>query len=150
MSTSKIVHVVGTGTIGEPLIGLLTAFAEPLGIEEVTFHKRTPLLTDRSKVVNLMKRGAKLCVDRSAAQGFKDLGMAPAYETMEALERAAVVIDCTPSGVGSSNKTEFYEKFAPTTLGFIAQGSEFGFGKMYARGMNDKALIHGQDQFIQV
>ena len=67
MSTSKNVHVVGTGTIGEPLIGLLTAFTGPLGIEEVTFHKRTPLVTDRSKVVNLTKRGAKLCVDRSAA-----------------------------------------------------------------------------------
>src|SRR5437867_10413714 len=86
MSTTKIVHVVGTGTIGEPLIGLLTAFAEPLGLEEVTFHKRTPLVTDRSKVVNLMKRGAKLCVDRSAAQGFKELAMTPAYETAEALE----------------------------------------------------------------
>src|SRR5262245_30154872 len=112
MSTSKVVHVVGTGTIGEPLIGLLTAFKEPLGIEEVTFHKRTPLVTDRSKVINLIKRGAKLSVDRASAQGFKDLGMTPHYETMESLERAAVVIDCTPSGVGSSNKSEFYEKFA--------------------------------------
>ena len=150
MSTSKNVHVVGTGTIGEPLIGLLTAFTGPLGIEEVTFHKRTPLVTDRSKVVNLTKRGAKLCVDRSAAQGFRDLGMNPSYETMEALERAAVVIDCTPSGVGAQNKTEFYEKFASNTLGFIAQGSEFGFGKMYARGINDRALTRGEDQFIQV
>lgn len=150
MSTSKNVHVVGTGTIGEPLIGLLTAFTGPLGIEEVTFHKRTPLVTDRSKVVNLTKRGAKLCVDRSAAQGFRDLGMNPSYETMEALERAAVVIDCTPSGVGAQNKTEFYEKFASNTLGFIAQGSEFGFGKMYARGINDRALMRGEDQFIQV
>jgi glyceraldehyde-3-phosphate dehydrogenase (NAD(P)) len=150
MSTSKVVHVVGTGTIGEPLIGLLTAFKEPLGIEEVTFHKRTPLVTDRSKVINLIKRGAKLSVDRASAQGFKDLGMTPHYETMESLERAAVVIDCTPSGVGSSNKSEFYEKFASNTLGFIAQGSEFGFGKMYARGINDKALVQGEDQFIQV
>jgi len=150
MSNSKNVHVVGTGTIGEPLIGLLTAFAEPLGIAEVTFHKRTPLLTDRSKVINLTKRGAKLCVDHAAAQGFRDLGMTPTYETMEALERATVVIDCTPSGVGSQNKTEFYEKFASNTLGFIAQGSEFGFGKMYARGINDQALKRGEDQFIHV
>ena len=150
MSTSKIVHVVGTGTIGEPLIGLLTGMAGPLGIEEVTFHKRTPLVTDRSKVVNLIHRGAKLCVDRAAAQGFRDLGMNPTYETIEALERAAVVIDCTPSGVGSQNKTEFYEKFTSNTLGFIAQGSEFGFGKMYARGINDRALQRGEDQFIQV
>ena len=39
----KIVHVVGTGTIGEPLIGLLCDFGSELGIDEVTFHKHTPL-----------------------------------------------------------------------------------------------------------
>ncbi len=56
---NPIVHVIGTGTIGEPLIGLLAAFKEPLGISEITFHKRTPLLTDRSKVTAALKRGAK-------------------------------------------------------------------------------------------
>jgi len=150
MARNAVVHVIGTGTIGEPLIGLLTAFKGPLGIEEVTFHKRTPLLTDRSKVVNLVKRGARLCVDESAAKGFRELGMEPAYETREALERAAVVIDCTPSGVGMENKVEFYEKYTGNTLGFIAQGSEFGFGKPYARGINDRSLVRGQDQFLQV
>ena len=75
MAGKAIVHVIGTGTIGEPLIGLLTDMKGPLGIEEVTFHKRTPLLHDRSKVINLQKRGAKLCVDSGAAKGFKDLGM---------------------------------------------------------------------------
>ena len=150
MANKAIVHVIGTGTIGEPLIGLLTLMKGPLGIEEVTFHKRTPLLHDRSKVVNLTKRGAKLCVDAGATKGFRDLGMEPAYESMEALERAAVVIDCTPSGVGIANKNEFYSKFTHNTLGFIAQGSEFGFGKPYARGINDSALRHGEDQFVQV
>ncbi|MDH3627830.1 MAG: hypothetical protein OES25_09255 [Acidobacteriota bacterium] len=150
MSASPIVHVIGTGTIGEPLIGLLSQLKEPLGIEEVTFHKRTPLLTDRSKVVNLMKRGAKLCVDEGAAKGFQDLGMEPSYEAIEAIQRAGVVIDCTPSGVGTYNKTEYYEKFTNNTRGFIAQGSEFGFGKPYARGINDSALVPGEDQFLQV
>lgn len=150
MSGKAVVHVIGTGTIGEPLIGLLTQMREPLGIEEVTFHKRTPLLTDRSKVVNLVRRGAKLCVDRAAVKGFQDLGMEPSYEAIEALERAAVVIDCTPSGVGTQNKLEFYDKYVGNTLGFIAQGSEFGFGKPYARGINDRALVKGKDQFIQV
>src|SRR4051794_14137382 len=42
MSKKNIVHVVGTGTIGEPLIGLFTDFKEKWGIDEVTFHKRTP------------------------------------------------------------------------------------------------------------
>ena len=150
MADKAIVHVIGTGTIGEPLIGLLTEMKGPLGIDEVTFHKRTPLLHDRSKVVNLLKRGAKLCVDASARGGFRELGMEPTYESMEALERASVVIDCTPSGVGIANKNEFYSKFTHNTLGFIAQGSEFGFGKPYARGINDSALRHGEDQFIQV
>ena len=128
----------------------LTTLQNELGVDEVTFHKRTPLLSDRSKVMNLMKHGAKLCVDESAHKGFQDLGMEPSFESIEALNRAAVVIDCTPSGVGISNKTNYYEKFTNNTLGFIAQGSEFGFGKPYARGINDEALIKGEDRFIQV
>ncbi|MCH7911966.1 MAG: hypothetical protein IH856_02855, partial [Deltaproteobacteria bacterium] len=53
----KIVHVVGTGTIGEPLIGILATFRKQFGIDEVTFHKRTPLLTDRSKVIAVGQKG---------------------------------------------------------------------------------------------
>ena len=150
MGKSKTAHVIGTGTIGEPLIGLLVDMKDHLGLDEVTYHKKTPLLNDRSKVLSLAKRDAKLCVDKEAFKAFKDLGMNPAYDTMEALERASVVIDCTPSGVGQENKTKYYEKFKSSTSGFIAQGSEFGFGKMYARGINDGALEHGKDQFIQV
>ena len=39
----KIIHVVGTGTIGEPLIGLLCDFQDQLGIDEITFHKYSAL-----------------------------------------------------------------------------------------------------------
>src|SRR5437667_98933 len=53
MAKKTIVHVVGTGTIGEPLIGLFTDFKEKWGIDEVTFHKRTPKPADRP-VVNLL------------------------------------------------------------------------------------------------
>ena len=60
MSNRRIVHVIGTGTIGEPLIGLLCDYKEQLGIDEVTFNKYTPLTRDRSKVTNLLKRGAIL------------------------------------------------------------------------------------------
>ena len=70
----KIVHVVGTGTIGEPLIGLLCDFKESLGIDEITFHKNTPLTTDRSKVVSLCSRGAVLSTQEEKIQGFKDIG----------------------------------------------------------------------------
>lgn len=144
----KIVHVVGTGTIGEPLIGLLSTFRGPFGIDEVTFHKRTPLLTDRSKVTVLGQKGAKLCVDKERWQSFKNMGMNPHYEAGEAIDKASVVIDCTP--VGNENKEKYYKRYANNGRGFIAQGSEFGFGKMYARGINDKALNVENDQFIQV
>lgn len=150
MARDAVVHVIGTGTIGEPLIGLLVAFQRQLGIDEVTFHKRTPLLTDRSKVRSLIDRGAKLCVDEPTAKGFQDLGMSPTYDAIDALKRAAVVIDCTPSGVGIENKAAYYDRFADSTLGFVAQGSEFGFGKPYARGINDSTLVHGKDKFLQV
>lgn len=150
MASKKVVHIIGTGTIGEPLIGLFAGKKDLLGFDEVTFHKRTPLLTDRSKVINLMRRGARLACDESARQGFRSLGIEPTYEHHEALRQATVVIDCTPSDVGLQNKKEIYEKYAHSTLGFIAQGSEFGFGKMYARGIGDRLLKHGVDQYIQV
>ncbi|MCH7575195.1 MAG: hypothetical protein IIA59_08720 [Candidatus Marinimicrobia bacterium] len=146
----KIVHVVGTGTIGEPLIGLLSDYREPLGIDEVTFHKNTPLTSDRSKVRDLMRRGARLAVNEDAVDGFKSIGMDPDFSTEEAIDRASVVIDCTPKGIGHKNKAEYYERFKENTTGFVAQGSEYGFGKMYARGINDDVLETGNDQFIQV
>ena len=147
----KVVHIVGTGTIGEPLIGLLSDLKEKLGIDEVSFHKKTPLLEDRPKINNLIDRGAKLCCDKDQKTAFEKLGYhKPTYETVEAIDRASVIIDCTPSGVGHENKQKYYEKFKHNTLGFIAQGSEFGFGKMYAKGINDAALLSGEDQFIQV
>jgi len=148
MADKKVVHVVGTGTIGEPLIGLLVNMRGALGIDEVTFHKRTPLLTDKSKVIQLQKRGARLAVDDDAREGFKEIGIEPHLEANEALDRATVVIDCTP--VGNQNKVSFYESRADSTAGFIAQGSEFGFGKPYARGINDKALELGKDKFLQI
>lgn len=144
---SKIVHVVGTGTIGEPLIGMLADHKEQFGIDEVTFHKRTPLITERSKVNDLVRRGAALTVDAPKLSTFEELGHSPKYETMEALERATVVIDCTP--VGNANKQEMYADL-DNPVGFMAQGSEFGFGKMYARGINDSALVPGDDRFLQI
>ena len=75
----KIVHVVGTGTIGEPLIGLLCDYKEQLGIDEVTFNKNTPLRSDRSKVIDLLKRGARLAVNSDRLDGFKELGMDPDF-----------------------------------------------------------------------
>jgi glyceraldehyde-3-phosphate dehydrogenase (NAD(P)) len=143
----NIVHVVGTGTIGEPLIGLLADNREHFGIDEVTFHKRTPLVTEKAKVGDLERRGAVLAVDEDRKSTFEELGHAPKYEAIEAIERAKVVIDCTP--VGNEMKQDYYVN-ARGPIGFMAQGSEYGFGKMYARGVNDEALVPHEDKFLHI
>jgi glyceraldehyde-3-phosphate dehydrogenase (NAD(P)) len=148
MSAPKVVHVVGTGTIGEPLIGMLVRKRKELGIDAVTFHKRTPLLTDRSKVTQVCKAGAELAVNEENWGDFEELGMKPKHDAKSALENATVVVDCTP--VGNQNKERIYSNYTSNTLGFIAQGSEHGFGKPYALDINDAALHHGADQFLQV
>ncbi len=143
----RIVHVVGTGTIGEPLIGLFTDFRDRMGVDEVTFHKRTPLASDRSRLNHLMDRGALLAVDQDRTDSFEQLGHKVSFEAEEALERATVVIDCTPAG--NQNKDRYYSKTSGPQ-GFLAQGSEFGFGKPYARGVNDEALDAEDDRYVQV
>ena len=143
----RIVHIVGTGTIGEPLLGLFTDFRDRIGIDEVTFHKRTPLPFDRPRLRHLMNRGAKLAVDEDVRGEFEKLGHEVSFDAREALERATVVIDCTPAG--NENKEKLYEGISGPR-GFLAQGSEFGFGKPYARGVNDETLVPGEDRFIQI
>jgi glyceraldehyde-3-phosphate dehydrogenase type II len=143
----NIVHIVGTGTIGEPLIGLFTDFRDRLGIDEVTFHKRTPLASDRSKIKHLMERGAKLATEDDQRDAFEKMGHSVSFEAEEAIARATVVIDCTPAG--NEMKAKWYDNIQGPK-GFIAQGSEFGFGKPYARGVNDEVLVPGEDRFIQV
>lgn len=143
----RIVHIVGTGTIGEPLIGLFTDFREKMGIDEVTFTKRSALLSDRSKLAHLMSRGAKLAAEDDVKGAFEKLGHTVSLTAREALERATVVIDCTPAG--NENKEKFYRHISGPK-GFLAQGSEFGFGKPYATGVNDEVLVGGEDRFIQI
>ena len=143
----NVVHIVGTGTIGEPLIGLFADFGHKMGIDEVTFHKRTPLPDDRAKIGHLMDRGAKLAVDPDRTEAFEKLGHTVSFEAGEALDRASVIIDCTPAG--NENKEKYYRHLTGAK-GFIAQGSEFGFGKPYARGVNDEVLDPESDRFLQV
>ncbi|RLG33514.1 hypothetical protein DRN98_03815 [Methanosarcinales archaeon] len=149
MTDGKIVHVVGTGTIGEPLIGLLCDAKEDLGIDEITFYKHSPTLTDRPKLKGLINRGANLCVRDDKIKEFQELGVEPVYEAEEAIKRASVVIDCTPKGTGLMNKEKYYKKYKNKVKGFLAQGSEFGFGKMFAVGINDEAITP-KDQFIHI
>ncbi|MEM8931454.1 MAG: hypothetical protein AAGE94_09780 [Acidobacteriota bacterium] len=144
---SNIVHIVGTGTIGEPLISLFSDFGDRFGIDEVTFHKRTPLPYERARINHLMSRGAKLATDSDRKSDFEALGHPVSFTAEEALERATVVIDCTP--VGNQMKERFYNDLQGPK-GFLAQGSEAGFGKPYARGINEESLIAGDDRFLQI
>ncbi len=120
MSNKNIVHVVGTGTIGEPLIGLFTDFKEKWGIDEVTFHKRTPKSDDKAMVEHLINHGGRLVVDEDARDEFTRLGHRVSFTTEEALERATVVVDCTPAGL--DNKAKYYDH-CKGPKGFLAQGS---------------------------
>jgi len=149
MTAKRVVHIIGTGTIGEPLIGLFLNLREQLALDAVTFHKNRPLLSDRAKVKNLIRRGAQLVVAAETMRDFEKLGMQPTYDVQQALEQATVVIDCTPDGVANQHKTAWFHQM-PATTGFLAQGSETGFGKPYACGINDMALVPGEDRFIQV
>ncbi len=144
---ATIVHIVGTGTIGEPLIGLFADLGERMGVDEVTFHKRTPLVSDRAKLNHLIQRGAKLAVSPGVNKDFEDLGHKVTFESEEALDRATVVIDCTPAG--NQNKGRLYQHSSGPN-GFLAQGSEFGFGKPYARGINEEVLDSQEDRFVQI
>ena len=145
----KIVHIVGTGTIGEPLIGILSQQKSNLGIDEITFHKHSPLTSDKPKIQNLIKKGARLSVLKDRIDDFKAIGLEAEFTLEEAVARASVVIDCTPKGLGHANKKAFYDKYTDKVKGFLAQGSEDGFGKKYARGINDH-VITKEDQFLQI
>ena len=148
MQERNVVHVVGTGTIGEPLIGILSAMRREFGIDEVSFHKATPRSTDRPKLMALQQKGATLAATPETYDEFRAMGLNPQYTHLEAIERSKVVIDCTP--VGNKNRKDIYEQFDDGSRVFMAQGSESGFGKPFARGINDSALIRGEDRFIQV
>ena len=147
----KNILVIGTGTIGEPLIGLLADFRKELKLGSVFFHKRSPLLDEVAKVNSMVERGAGLVVDLDKVNQFQELGHEPVLEFEAALKLADVIIDCTPAG--NESKEKFYlplirdKKYKKKV--FIAQGSEKGFGVPYAHGINDEALVRNP-QFIQV
>ncbi len=149
MESKRTIHVVGTGTIGEPLIGLLLHLQQDLSVDEITFHKHSPRVEDRPKIKSLMRRGAKLAAESDRMADFEKIGLQPTYTRAEALEQASVVVECTTDGLALRHKDDWYANL-PQTKGFIAQGSEFGFGKMYAYGINDKTLSSGDDRFLQV
>ena len=146
--SKKTILVIGTGTIGEPLIGLLARHKDELGFGDVLFHKRTPNADENSKLRQLIAGGAVLATDADKMAEFEKQGLKPQLTKEQALERADVVMDCSPSG--NDNKAALYEKYNDGKRGFTAQGSEEGFGKRFAVGINDSALDVKADRFVQI
>ncbi|MHA2503112.1 MAG: hypothetical protein ACXAE3_09590 [Candidatus Kariarchaeaceae archaeon] len=137
------VLINGTGTIGEPLIALLLSVKKSIGIDDLYFYKHTARLTDRPMLMNLQRKGGIMCVADDKVEEFRAIGIEPDLKFSEALQKAEVVVDATKEGVGHRNKEEFYQKVEDTTLGFLAQGSEAGFGTIYAAGINDDIFTGG-------
>jgi glyceraldehyde-3-phosphate dehydrogenase/erythrose-4-phosphate dehydrogenase len=145
------VLVVGTGTIGEPLIGLLARLKEDFKIDNLYFHKRTPLDYEVAKVNSLVDQGAQLVVNADALECFRFFGHEPVTDFETALLKSKVVIDCTPAG--NENKDKHYQGLEASTKDkvFIAQGSEKGFGVPYAHGINESVLSQkSRRRFVQI
>ncbi|MHA2172355.1 MAG: hypothetical protein ACXAB7_20995 [Candidatus Kariarchaeaceae archaeon] len=144
------VLVNGTGTIGEPLIALLLSVKQKLGIDDLIFYKHSPRLTDRPMLQDLKKKGGLMCVEKEKMDQFINMGIDPDLTFIEALEKADVVADATKEGVGMRNKEEFYRSAESNTLGFLAQGSEAGFGTIYASGINDSIFYPEPPKYAQI
>jgi glyceraldehyde-3-phosphate dehydrogenase (NAD(P)) len=140
--------VVGTGTIGEPLTGLLSIQKSSLGIDNVLFYKHTPRRTDLPLVLGLLRKGATLCTNRENFEKFREMGVEPTYTFEEALDVSPVVCDCSPTDAGLANKEKFYKDRVDKNKAFLAQGSEFGFGPIYASGINDNIIR--KNKFLQI
>jgi len=148
MSDNFYVHVVGTGTIGEPLIKLLREAKL-----QVSFHKASAF--EDEKIIALINDGAELASAKDKMDEFAELlgpKYAPTLTRNEALTRANVVIDCTP--YGNKLKDETYYLLNDGKRKFAAQGSEDGFGIKFASGVNnsfvEKALWEENQPYVQV
>lgn len=161
------VLVVGTGTIGKPLIGLLTKRSSELGISEVAFHKRTPEQKTTPSIRRLIQRGAIFATDQDQFDAFHKLGLEPQMSRDEALKWADVVIDCTPAGnahktgvlvtkdkkTGEKKATQvepWYPPYEDSVRGFIAQGSEDNFGQPFALDINNDQVSPDDHQWVQI
>ena len=72
----------------------------------------------------------------------------PIHDTIEnVLKKVSIVADCTNRG---NELREEYYVHAKYPIGFLAQGSEEGFGHPYAYGVNDATLQAGEHRFLQV
>lgn len=140
----KYIHVVGTGTIGEPFIDGVAGFADPFEIDlsagQLTFEKAKPHARNRANIRELQKAGAKLAVIESSMDDFKKGGYEPDLTAEEARKHATVIFDCTPKAVCKANRDGLYPRLfeAGALKLVVAQGGAGSkFGPLYARGVND-------------
>ncbi len=133
----KNVLVVGTGTIGEPLIGLLSDHKKQLGIDKVKFFKRTPLTDEKGKIESLIRKGGELVSTNEVLSDFKSLGFEDIEDVEESYSDCQVIIDCTPKG--NENWNNIYANL-DSSKRFIAQGSEHGFGEFFVWGINNSVF----------
>ena len=147
--TMRDILVIGVGTIGEPLTRLLLDHKNTLGIGDVYFAKFNP--TDLGTVKLLQENGGKFVIWSNTEMHFEhlmqrhDLRIDGTIEST--LKKVCVVADCTNRG--NEIKRDFYSR-ASFPIGFLAQGSEEGFGQPFAYGINDSTLIPGDHRYIQV
>ncbi|MFH1170996.1 MAG: hypothetical protein V1778_00450 [bacterium] len=145
------VHIVGTGTIGVPLIEICSLFRKEFGLLGVTFSKRCPHAKNLADIRIMQRHGALLAVEEESMQTFCDAGYKPDLTAAKARSMATVIIDCTPKKSGLAHKEQYYEQLVAdgTCLRAIAQGSEDGFGPPLASRINNHVLSP-ENRFIQV
>jgi glyceraldehyde-3-phosphate dehydrogenase (NAD(P)) len=142
------VHVQGAGTIGAPLAYLLADRDAELGLDRVTFTKHTPRSRDAPLVERVREAGAEFVVNEERQAAFADEGFDVDGDLDPAVEDAAVVAEATPGGVALGRKPDYEALDGPE--GFLAQGSEAGFGTPYALGVNDDVLDRVADRFVHI
>ncbi len=142
------VHVQGSGTIGAPLVNLFTRYGTELGFDEVTVTKHTPRARDRPLIERLQADGARFVVDADRRQAFEDAGFVVDGTLEDTVEQATVVVEATPSGIARERKPTYEAMDGPK--GFLAQGSEAGFGTPYAAEVNDDVLDGLDDRFVHI
>ena len=141
------IHVVGIGTIGEPLLRLFLEQKKLLGFDRISFSKRSARESERPKINGLIERGAVFAATADSFKDFEKIGIKPGLNLDQAYEEAKVIVDCTSAG--NQNKADIYSKLENKVNGFIAQGSEENFGRPYAFNITDKALKK-DDKYIWV
>ena len=142
------VHISGSGTIGAPLIHLFNRYGSDLGFEAVTFTKATPRRSDLPLVEKLQHVGGRFAVPAAQTKEFEAEGFRVDETLEEAIEATTVLIEATPSGIALEKKAAYEQLEGPK--GFLAQGSEAGFGTPYAAGVNDEVLDADEGRFVHI